>query len=70
MYCNFFVKLYRFYNEMCFFEERSSSGVVYFRFSGTLFPVSMIYGDGFIIKKTWRASCVHGVKKYKKYAIV
>ena len=28
-----------------FFEEHSSSCVVYFRFSGTLFPVSMIDGD-------------------------
>ena len=27
------------------FEEHSSSCVVYFRFSGTLFPVSMIDGD-------------------------
>ena len=27
------------------FEEHSSSYVVYFRFSGTLFPVSMIDGD-------------------------
>ena len=28
------------------FEEHSSSCVVYFRFSGTLFPVSMLDGDG------------------------
>ena len=28
-----------------FFEEHVSSCVVYFRFSGTLFPVSMIDGD-------------------------
>ena len=27
------------------FEEHSSSCVVYFRFSGTLFPVSMIDGE-------------------------
>ena len=27
------------------FEEHSSSCVVYFRFSGTLFPVSMLDGD-------------------------
>ena len=27
------------------FEEHSSSCVVYFRFGGTLFPVSMIDGD-------------------------
>ena len=30
---------------MLFFEEHSSSCVVYFPFSGTLFPVSMIDGD-------------------------
>ena len=30
------------------FEEHSSSCVVYFRFSGTLFPVSMI--DGVVIR--------------------
>ena len=28
------------------FEEHSSLCVVYFRFSGTIFPVSMIDGEG------------------------
>ena len=32
-------------SEMCCFEEYSPSFVVYFRFSGTLFPVSMIDGE-------------------------
>ena len=31
------------------FEEHSSSCVVYFRFSGTLFPVSMIDGDQWVL---------------------
>ena len=31
------------------FEGHSSSCVVYFRFSGTLFPVSMIDGDSVLI---------------------
>ena len=33
------------------FEEHSSSCVVYFRFSGTLFPVSMI--DGVNVGQSW-----------------
>ena len=38
-----------------FFEEHSSSCVVYFRFSGTLFPVSMIDGDLSI----WKSAETH-----------
>ena len=34
------------------FEEHSSSCVVYFRFSGTLFPVSMLDGDLALESKT------------------
>ena len=34
------------------FEEHSSSCVVYFRFSGTLFPVSMIDGDDWEIAQS------------------
>ena len=44
MYCKCFVKLKRFDNKISYFEEHSPSCVVYFRFSGTLFPVSMIDG--------------------------
>ena len=35
------------------FEEHSSSCVVYFRFSGTLFPVSMLDGENTYIRKVF-----------------
>ena len=42
------------------FEEHSSSCVVYFRFTGTLFPVSMIDG-GLRVQRTKRHLTLHGL---------
>ena len=45
------------------FEEHSSSCVVYSRFSGTLFPVSMIDGDNLTLKKVFLTGHMELIQK-------
>ena len=48
------------------FEEHSSSCVVYSRFSGTLFPVSMIDGDtqeGELLRACCSENCLFGQRE-------